>query len=207
MWVTSFKLFKLVFITEHHPAPVLLYVGLSELQSTALVSLRQSRGLALFKSVQSTTVHCSLHCLIAHIGNSSVSSAPLRSRDSSGVVFSAFSSPQSAPHSLKVSVFVLHPPHPRASQSRCISISSVSQIAARIQSCDKSQQSSSLRCARKLLHLDLRVVCATCVSFEKIGKKPVPTKTPNLEYVVCCVVNICVGGKELSRAREVPSKQ
>src|SRR6188508_2847606 len=40
--------------------------------------------------------------------------------------------------------------------------------------------------------------------FRKNRKKPVRTKTPNLEYVVCCAVNIFVVCKELSRAKEVP---
>ena len=41
-WVASFELFKLVFVTEHHIAPILLYVGPGELQPTALVSFRKS---------------------------------------------------------------------------------------------------------------------------------------------------------------------
>jgi hypothetical protein len=68
-WVASFELFKLVFVTKHHIAPVLLYIGLGELQSTVLVSFRQSRGFALFEGVQTSTVHCSLHCHVAHIDN------------------------------------------------------------------------------------------------------------------------------------------
>src|SRR6188508_3717369 len=40
-WVASFELFKPVFVTEHHIAPVLPYVVPGELQPTALVSFRQ----------------------------------------------------------------------------------------------------------------------------------------------------------------------
>ena len=39
-WVASFELFKLVFVTEHHIAPILLNVGPGELQPTALVSFK-----------------------------------------------------------------------------------------------------------------------------------------------------------------------
>ena len=137
----------------------------------------------------------------------SVSSAPSRSLDSSGVFSPSSSSPQSAPHSSKVSFSVLHPPHHRVSQSRCTSISSASQIHGRIQSCDKSQQSSNRLCARKLLRRDLRAVCATCVSAVKTRKNPVPTKTQNLERGVCCVVYIFLVCQELGRVREAPSKQ
>src|SRR6185436_16519429 len=86
------------------------------------------------------------------------------------------------PHSSKVSFSALHPPRHRVSQSRCISISSASRIDGRIQSCDKSQESSSRLCAGKLLRLDLRAVCATCVPAVKNRKNPVPTKTQNLEH-------------------------
>ena len=137
----------------------------------------------------------------------SVSSAPSRSLDSSGVFSPSFSSPQSAPHPSKVSFSALHPPRHRVSQSRCISISSASRIDGRIQSGDKSQQSSSLRCARKLLRLDLLAVCATCVSAVKNRKNPVPTKTQNLEHGACCVVHIFLVCQELGRAREAPPKQ
>ena len=41
-WVASFELFKLVFVTEHHVSPILLYAAPGELQPTALVSFRQS---------------------------------------------------------------------------------------------------------------------------------------------------------------------
>ena len=58
-----------VFIAQHHIAPVLPYVGLSELQPTALMSFRQSRGFPLFKCTQISTVHCSLDCLVTHIGD------------------------------------------------------------------------------------------------------------------------------------------
>ena len=68
-WVASFELFKCVFIAKYHIAPVLPYVGLSELQPTALVSFRQSRGFPLFKCTQISTVHCSLDCLVTHIGD------------------------------------------------------------------------------------------------------------------------------------------
>ena len=137
----------------------------------------------------------------------SVSLAPSRSLDSRGALPPAFSSPQSAPHSSKVSFSALHPPHHRVSQSRCTSRSSASRIEGRIQSCDKSQQSSSLLCAGKLLHLDLQAVCATCVYAVKTRKNPVPTNTQNREHAACCVVYIFLVCQELGRARDVPPKQ
>src|SRR5215469_5388694 len=118
--------------------------------------MRANLGGALFSALSSSSHR-----------QPSVSSAPSRSPDSIGVFSPSFSSPQSAPHSSKVSFSVLHPPHHRVSQSRCTSISSASQIHGRIQSCDKSQQLSNHLCARKLLCRELRVVCATCVSAVK----------------------------------------
>ena len=137
----------------------------------------------------------------------SVSSAPSRSLDSSGAFSPSFSSPQSAPHSSKVSFSALHPPHHRVSQSRCISISSASRIDGRIQSCDKSQESSSRLCAGKLLRLDLRAVCATCVPAVKNRKNPVPTKTQNLEHGACWLVQTFLVCQELGSSREAPLKQ
>src|SRR6185436_7942504 len=124
-----------------------------------------------------------------------------------GVGLSEPQSPQSAPHSSKVSVSALHPPHHRVSQSRCISISSASRIDGRIQSCDKSQESSSRLCAGKLLRLDLRAVCATCVPAVKNRKNPVPTKTQNLERGACWLVQTSLVCQELGSFREAPLKQ
>ena len=111
--VASFELFERMFITKHYVAPVLLGVGLSEPQSTTLVGFRQSRGFTLSECMQVSTVHCSLLSRSSH-RQPSVSSAPSRSLDSSGVFSPSFSSPQSAPHASKVSCFR---PAPAASSS------------------------------------------------------------------------------------------
>ena len=122
------------------------------------MGFRQSRGFTLSECTQVSTVHCSLHCHVAHIGNLLFLQLP-RSLDSSGI-FSLifFSTVRSTPFES-----FLFRPAPAASssepQSRCISISSASRIDGRIQSCDKFQQSSSRLSARKLLRLDFLAVC------------------------------------------------
>src|SRR3954469_14372006 len=62
-------MFEGMFVTKHHVTPVPLDIGLGELQPAALVSLRQSRGFLLFKSVQTSTMRCSLYGLVAHIAD------------------------------------------------------------------------------------------------------------------------------------------
>src|SRR5689334_16356457 len=117
----------------------------------------------------------------------SVSSVPSRSRDLSDVFSPSFFSPQSARHPSKASLAAQHARHRSVSQSHCISICRVLQIAGRTQSCDKLQQSSGLVCARKSLPSDLLLVCATCVSPKKNRKSPVPTRAHSLECGVCDV--------------------
>src|SRR4051794_16868452 len=68
-WVSSFELFERMFVSKYHVTPVPLDIGLGELQSAALVSLRQSRGFLLFKNVQTSTMRCSLYGLVAHIAD------------------------------------------------------------------------------------------------------------------------------------------
>ena len=137
----------------------------------------------------------------------SVSSAPSRSLDSSGVFSPSFSSPQSAPHSSKVSFSVLHPPHHRVSQSRCTSISSASRIDGRIQSCDKSQQSSTVFVQENYY----------AAIFGRSARHAfLPEKIEKIQYLqrhrilnVVCVVwgYIFLVCQELGRVREAPPKQ
>src|SRR6185436_4070729 len=111
----------------------------------------------------------------------SVSSAPSRSLDSSGV-FSPHFLLHGLLHTLRKFLFRLAPAASSSEpESLYLDIQRVTNRRS-IQSCDKSQQSSSRLCARKLLRLDLLAVCATCVSAVKNRKNPVPTKTQNLEH-------------------------
>ena len=88
-----------MFIAKYHIAPVLPYVGLSEL-TTALVSFRQSRGFPLFKCTQISTVHCSLDCLVTHIGDLLSLELPF-DHSTRTVSFPPHFLPPSAPHPLK----------------------------------------------------------------------------------------------------------
>src|SRR5689334_4008706 len=94
-----------MFVTKHHVAPVALDIGLGEPQSAALV------GFLLFKSVSTSTMHCSLVRSCSSHRRPSVSSVPLRFRDASGVFSSTFFFPQSAPHSSKASLAAQHAWH------------------------------------------------------------------------------------------------
>ena len=60
--VAAFELFERMFITKHHIVPVLLGVGLSELQSTTLVGFWQSRGLRCLNACKSR--RCIVLCTV-----------------------------------------------------------------------------------------------------------------------------------------------
>ena len=141
-----------------------------------------------FECVQTSTVHCSLHCLVTHVGNLLSLELPLN-YSTRAASFPHLFSLQPAPHAPKASSAAQHAGHRQLSQSLCISISSVSRTVCRSQSCDKFQ----------LLPL---LVSAACVLFEKKSKNPVPTKTQSLDCGVCCVVYIFPVHQEFGRSKK-----
>ena len=106
-------------------------------------------------------VHCSLHCLVTHIGNLLSLELPLNySLRAASFPSHLFSTARST----RAESFLGRPARgaSQLSQSLCISISSVSRTVCRSQSCDKSQLLPGLLCTTKSLPIDPLLVSAAC---------------------------------------------
>ena len=137
--------------------------------------------------MQTSTVHCSLPCLVTHIGNLLSLELPLNySTRAASFPPSSFSL-QPAPHAPKASSAAQHAGHRQPSQSLCISISSVSRTICRSQSRQISAGVRPSLCHEITAHRSSAGLRDMRFVRKKKSKNPVPTKTQSLDCGVCGV--------------------
>ena len=152
--------------------------------------------------MQVSAVNCPLHCRVADIGD--LLFLQLSHHHSTRA---AFSSPQSAPHSSKVSFSALHPPHHRVSQtSLYLDIQRVTKrgsnpVLRQISAVVKPSLSKKTTAPRSSGGLRDMRFC------RKKSKKSQYLQSQYLQRHRSCVVYIFLVCQELGRTREALPKQ
>ena len=146
-------------------------------------------------------MYCSARSCGSH-RRPSVSSAPSRLLDSSGVFFPAFFFLQSTPHSSKASLAAQHAWHRQVSEIRFLSLSNASRSGG--------QSSLATNLSRRQALFVQGNYCSSVFWWsarhaflpKKNRKNPVPTMAQSLVCCMWCVLDILTVCQEFGRPRE-----